>query len=122
VETRSGLCSAGQETAEHEPEDTAVADVLALPRRVQPHAASEAHRLAPVVRGGRDRYLPGVSLRQPLDGERLPAGQAERRRSKLSAIAARTPSNDGPFAAQSREEPEPYSFPASTISGTPSTR
>ncbi len=38
-------------------------------------------------------------------------------RSKLSAIAARTPSSDGPFAAQSREEPEPYSLPASTISG-----
>ena len=28
----------------------------------------------------------------------------------------------GPFAAQSRDEPEPYSLPASTISGVPSAR
>ena len=33
-------------------------------------------------------------------------------RSKLSAITARTPSSRGPFAAQSRDEPEPYSLPA----------
>ena len=43
-------------------------------------------------------------------------------RSYDSAIAARTPSSFGPFAAQSRDEPEPYSFPAITISGTPSAR
>ncbi len=41
-------------------------------------------------------------------------------RSKLCAITALTPSSRVPFAAQSREEPEPYSFPASTTSGTPS--
>ena len=39
-------------------------------------------------------------------------------RSKLSAITARTPSRFGPFAAQSRDEPEPYSLPARMISGT----
>ena len=33
-------------------------------------------------------------------------------RSYDSAIAARTPSRFGPFAAQSRDEPEPYSLPA----------
>ena len=33
-------------------------------------------------------------------------------RSKLSAITARTPSSSGPLAAQSRDEPEPYSLPA----------
>ncbi len=38
-------------------------------------------------------------------------------RSKLSAITARTPSRFGPFAAQSREEPEPYSLPARMTSG-----
>ena len=32
-------------------------------------------------------------------------------RSKLSAITARTPSSFVPFAAQSREEPDPYSLP-----------
>ena len=41
-------------------------------------------------------------------------------RSKLSAITARTPSRRVPLAAQSRDEPEPYSLPASTTSGTPS--
>ena len=43
-------------------------------------------------------------------------------RSKLSASTTRTPSSRGPFAAQSRDEPEPYSLPASTISGVPSLR
>ena len=39
-----------------------------------------------------------------------------------SAITARTPSRFGPYAAQSRDEPEPYSFPASTTSCVPSAR
>ena len=39
-------------------------------------------------------------------------------RSKLSASTARTPSSSVPFAAQSRDEPEPYSLPAMTTSGT----
>src|SRR3954454_14849653 len=43
-------------------------------------------------------------------------------RSYDSAIAARTPSRFGPFAAQSRDEPEPYSLPARTTSGVPSSR
>ena len=41
-------------------------------------------------------------------------------RSYDSAIAALTPSRFGPLAAQSRDEPEPYSLPASTTSGVPS--
>ena len=41
-------------------------------------------------------------------------------RSKLSAITARTPSSRVPFAAQSRDEPVPYSLPAKITSGTPS--
>ena len=41
-------------------------------------------------------------------------------RSKDSAITARTPSRLVPLAAQSRDEPEPYSLPASTTSGVPS--
>ena len=41
-------------------------------------------------------------------------------RSKLCAITARTPSSLVPFAAQSREEPVPYSRPAKITSGTPS--
>ena len=39
-------------------------------------------------------------------------------RSKLSTITARTPSRLVPFAAQSRDEPVPYSLPANTTSGT----
>ena len=38
-------------------------------------------------------------------------------RSKLSAMTNRTPSSAGPLAAQSRDEPEPYSRPARTASG-----
>ena len=41
-------------------------------------------------------------------------------RSKLSAITARTPSSMVPLAAQSREEPVPYSLPARITSGVPS--
>ena len=41
-------------------------------------------------------------------------------RSKLSAMTTFTPSSAGPLAAQSREDPEPYSRPAMTASGTPS--
>ena len=41
-------------------------------------------------------------------------------RSKDSTRTARTPSSRVPLAAQSREEPEPYSLPPSTISGVPS--
>src|SRR5581483_3281714 len=38
------------------------------------------------------------------------------------ASTARTPSSLGPFAAQSRDEPEPYSLPATTINGVASAR
>jgi hypothetical protein len=40
-------------------------------------------------------------------------------RSKLFATTARTPSSFVPFAAQSRELPVPYSWPAKTMSGVP---
>ena len=38
-------------------------------------------------------------------------------RSKLSAITALTPSNEGPLAAQSLELPVPYSLPANIMVG-----
>ena len=41
-------------------------------------------------------------------------------RSKLSAITAFTPSRLVPLAAQSRDEPVPYSLPATITSGVPS--
>ena len=40
-------------------------------------------------------------------------------RSKLTAMTARTPSSLVPLAAQSREEPVPYSLPASATRGRP---
>ena len=40
-------------------------------------------------------------------------------RSYDSAMTARTPSSTVPLAAQSRDEPEPYSLPARMTSGTP---
>ena len=40
-------------------------------------------------------------------------------RSKLSAITALTPRSAVPFAAQSRDEPVPYSMPPKMTSGTP---
>jgi hypothetical protein len=43
-------------------------------------------------------------------------------RSKLSARTARTPSSAVPLAAQSRDEPVPYSLPASTSKGVPAAR
>ena len=41
-------------------------------------------------------------------------------RSKLSAMTALTPSRRVPLAAQSRDDPVPYSLPATTTSGVPS--
>ena len=41
-------------------------------------------------------------------------------RSNEAASTARTPSSAVPLAAQSRDDPDPYSFPAMTSSGTPS--
>ena len=41
-------------------------------------------------------------------------------RSKDRAITARTPRSAGPLAAQSRDDPDPYSRPPITISGVPS--
>jgi hypothetical protein len=43
-------------------------------------------------------------------------------RSKLSATTARMPRSVVPLAAQSRDEPVPYSLPAKTTSGVPSVR
>ena len=50
----------------------------------------------------------------------MPTRLARWIRSKLRATTARTPSSLVPLAAQSREEPVPYSCPAKTSSGTPS--
>ncbi len=112
--------------------------VLALARRVEPDAGAE------LLAVGADGHLARLGVVDPEDRELLAPGEPERLaalagrnwsgstpiisrferwiRSYDSAITARTPSRFGPFAAQSRDEPEPYSLPASTIVGTPSAR
>ena len=99
----------------------------------RPTTVSNSHR---AVEGRLD--VDGVRLvapvGQPGDGEGLLAGEAQRvavcpsgncsgstpmpirlerwMRSKDSAMTARTPSSVVPLAAQSRDDPEPYSLPA----------
>ena len=87
------------------------------------------------------RRLPVVERRHAGDGERLLAGQAQglgglplrelqREDAHADEVRAVDPlvglRDDGPdaqqrrpLAAQSREDPEPYSLPASTTSGVP---
>ena len=64
-----------------------------------------------------NRVMPGgkVSGRTP-----MPTRFERWIRSKLSTMTALIPSSIVPFAAQSRDEPMPYSLPPNTTSGTPS--
>ena len=141
--------SCGEQPPQHVLQDAAVAEVVGLARRVDAHARVELDRLAALAprrhlhrraaarrrrpsprRGRRSRTT--SSPRQP---ERLGAlarrGTAAAARPcrrgwsggcarSSRAITARTPSSLVPLAAQSREEPEPYSLPASTTSAMPS--
>src|SRR5260363_140183 len=50
------------------------------------------------------------------------AGKPKRLRAMLRAMTALTPNNCVPLAAQSRDEPVPYSSPANTRVDTPSWR
>ncbi len=61
-----------------------MAEVLALARRVEPHARGEDDRLAAVVGRGRDACLARLAVLQPLDRERLASGEAERLRARPS--------------------------------------
>ena len=125
-------------------EDAAVLEVADLVRGVEPDDGLELARLLDPLARRRRRRTDGSPRRsrgrrarstsspsRPSDCAVSPSGSCsgstpipirfERwMRSKLSAITARTPSSAVPFAAQSRDEPEPYSLPASTTSGTPS--
>ena len=119
-----------------------MAEVLGLLGRVDPHARLEL-RVAGSSRSPRAAARRVHRLGEAGDRELLVAGEAERvgrfavgvhaaaarpcRRGSSggcarsdSAITARTPSRLAPFAAQSRDEPEPYSLPPSTTSGVPS--
>jgi hypothetical protein len=83
----------------------------------RPVAIPSMTKTSSPVRPSDSRLSPGAywSGRMP-----MPTRLLRWMRSKLSAMTARTPRSRGPFAAQSRDEPEPYSLPASTRAGTPS--
>src|SRR5581483_771733 len=69
-----------KELPEHVLENAAVAQVLALARRIGPQARREAHCGAPAVGSGRHRHLARLPILDALDGERLAPGQPQRGR------------------------------------------
>src|SRR4051812_31909100 len=73
-DARAGLAAAGlgrQQPPEHERQDAAVAQVLALARRVQSDARAELESVRP------HRHLARLAVLDTGDRECLPAGQAE---------------------------------------------
>src|SRR5882672_4432610 len=66
------------------------------------------------VRPSVSRFCPGLNSSASTP---IPIRLLRWIRSKFSAITARTPSSSVPLAAQSREEPVPYSLPAITLRG-----
>ena len=136
---RDSRRSEGSEEPQDVREDPAVPEVLALARRVETDAGAE------LLVVGAHRHLVRLAVLDAVDRERLTcrsgrASRASRRPGTAAAarpssagssggcarttraITALTPSRFGPFAAQSRDEPEPYSLPAITIVGVPSSR
>ena len=133
---RAGDERLGEQSPQDVREDPAVPEVLALARGVEADARAE------LLVVGAHRHLAGLAV---LDAarSRTPHGRSGRATRALAVhelqrqhahhqevravdalVALRdhrlTPSRFGPFAAQSRDEPEPYSLPASTIGGVPS--
>ncbi len=124
-----------------------MAEVLGLARRVDPHARVELDRArrrrarrARAASAGGPPPSAIASARPVIENVSSPVSPSEAAlspsrncsgstpmpirferwmRSKLSAITARTPSSFVPLAAQSREEPVPYSLPASTTRSMP---
>jgi hypothetical protein len=124
-------------------QDAAVEEIFELVDGIDPAARFERELGRSVGAGDVDGdHLARAQAGDILDRDRLVPVEAERlrsvpsancsgstpmptrferwMRSKLSVITARTPSNVVPFAAQSRDEPVPYSLPAMTTSGVPS--
>ena len=131
----------GQQLAQHVAQDPAVAEVVGLLGRVDPDAGLERTSPActwtsrgsspafsgsarPVIVNSSSPVRPSESAVSPsgnCSGSTPMPTRLERwMRSKVTAITARTPSRLVPLAAQSRDEPEPYSLPPSTTSGMPS--
>ena len=77
--------------------------------------------------GGKNAESLGLTGRERFAVEGLENGEASEARvtatpdggSDPVVFTARTPRSRVPLAAQSRDEPVPYSLPASTTSGTP---
>jgi hypothetical protein len=107
-----------------------VPHVVALARRVEADARAELRvvgaQSTPLIEKVSRPVSPsesGVSPSANCSGSTPIMSRFDRWiRSYDSAITALTPSRFGPFAAQSRDDPEPYSLPARTIVGVPSAR
>ena len=134
--------------AEDELQDAAVLVVEDFVRRIDPDIRAKLDGLAMAAGDHLDLSRPGEAARESSGTPRMsktsspvrPRESRFRRRGlerhdahadqvgavdalvELSAMTAVIPSKRGPLAAQSREEPEPYSLPARTTSGTPSAR
>ena len=140
-----GCVVLAREPAQHGRQDAAVAVVVELDRAVDAADDVEGRRRPSSARAttcSRDRGVSPSATPRIVNDSRpvspsvarfwpgrncsgrmpMPTRLVRWMRSNDSAITARTPSSSGPFAAQSRDEPEPYSLPATTISGTPSFR
>src|SRR5262245_15630677 len=95
VESLAGVSLAlalGEKPAQDVLEDPAVAEVLALLRRVQSHARSELHVVRP------DKNLIGFAVLDAGDRELLTAGEAE----ALAALAVHELQRDDPAHQQVR--------------------
>src|SRR5664279_1857315 len=132
---RRDAASGGRELPQHISQDAAVAVVIDLVRRIEPDGGRERRLLAlRVRRRDRELLLRREVLRDARDGESLLARQPEalcvlpglvleredahpREVRAVDALEAlrnhrRMPRSIVPFAAQSREDPVPYSAPA----------
>ena len=133
----------GRQLAQDVLQDAAVEEIFEFVDGIDPAAglellgravgADEGAPSRPDAGGGRRRsWIVKVSLPSSFSVWRVdPFRELERdtpmptrferwMRSKLSVMTARTPSRLVPFAAQSRDEPVPYSLPAMMTSGVPS--
>jgi hypothetical protein len=91
-------------------------DHLQLHARPQLLDAEDVHRLV----AAQAQRLPGFAGRNTSGSTPMPTRFERWMRSKLSTTTAFTPSRKVPFAAQSRDEPMPYSLPPKITSGVPS--
>ena len=133
-------CASCNQLAQHVGEDAAVEKAVSSSGRVDAdrrrtksrrRPSSPCHRRPPTAAPDRARALDVEELAagEP-GGRRIAIGELQRQHAHVDQVAAvdalEALGDDRldagsivPLAAQSRDEPEPYSLPASTMSGTP---